>query len=132
MKKLFVVGLVMVLIAAVFVVPVLAQGEKPPSDPSALTVPLDLERIIQLFVGVLVVQGFKAISKRFGKDLSGNAAAISYAITSAVILFLNSLLGLVPDAAGPAVTVFLSLLVAIFGGWGLKDTIKSFAPVPVK
>lgn len=126
MKKYFAIGLVVFALSALFVTPVLAQGEVPPVS-NDVALPVDLETLIQIGVGLLVAQGLKSISKLLGKDISGWGAVLTASIASSVIFFFNALLSAVPDAAEPSVAVALTLLVTILGSFGLKDTLKSFA-----
>jgi hypothetical protein len=119
MKKLFFVSLLVVVIAAVFVVPVFAlQGNEPPA-PSPLVLPDALTGLIALGIGFLVTQGMKAISQKFGGDLSGYAAMITAGLVTSIVAFGNSLLSLVPAAYTEPVSIVLTLIVSLFGVFGL-------------
>jgi hypothetical protein len=118
MKKIIFVSLLVIVIAAVFVVPVFAQGSEPPA-PSPLVLPDALTGLIALGIGFLVTQGMKAISQKFGSDLSGYAAMITAGLVTSVVAFGNSLLSLVPAAYTEPVSIVLTLIVSLFGVFGL-------------
>jgi hypothetical protein len=125
MKKNRVLFLFLIVAMLAFTVtPVFAQGEEPPAGP--VTMPVDLEGLIQLGLIFLVTAGLKSLSSKLGKDLTGWAAMIAASLTSAVILFFNALLSAVPEPAQASVAVALTLLVTILGAFGVHGTVKVF------
>lgn len=119
MKKFFKVLLVVLALAAVFTVPVFAQGEVPPVEAAPLVLPDALQGLIAIGVGFLVTQGLKAMFVKSGLDLSGVAAQITGGIVTSVIAFGNFLLSLVPAAYVEPASIVLMLVVSIFGVFGL-------------
>jgi hypothetical protein len=130
--RLFVLLTVLVM-AAIAVMPVFAQGTGPVEPPaSSLDVPLELQALIAMGIGYLVTQGLKSISKLLHVDLSGWGAAITASIVTTVIYFMSALLSAVPAVAQPSVAIGLTLLVAILGAFGVHATVKGFQPLPKK
>ena len=139
MKKFF-VTLLVVFALSVFVAPVasaqapalvgsaqiVAQDTQPPVEDGNVTLPVELEGLIKIVVGLLVAQGLKSLSKLIGKDISGWAAVITATFAAGVIFFFNALLSAVPELARPSVAVGLTFLVTILATFGLKDTLKAF------
>lgn len=138
MKK-FVVGLSLVLVLAVFAVPavsaqasasqpvqIVAQDTQPPAEGGNVALPVELEDLVKIVIGLLVAQGLKSLSNLLGKDISGWAAVITASLASGVIFFFNALLSTVPELARPSVAVGLTFLVTILATFGLKDTLKAF------
>lgn len=123
MKKNFVVWLV-VLAVLMFAVPGVAALQDAPPDP--VTVPDALTAIIQTFLVYIVTEGLKAFLAVFKIDLTGKATLIAAAITTAVVAFLNGLLGAVPAAFSPAVVLVLQLVVALLGAGGFFRLSKRF------
>lgn len=138
MKNIFVTILVVVALS-VFVVPaalaqapalesaqIVAQDTQPPAESGNVALPVELEDLIKIVVGLLVAQGLKSISKLVGKDISGWSAVITATFAAGVIFFFNALLTAVPELARPSVAVGLTFLVTILATFGLKDTLKAF------
>lgn len=120
MKKNFVVFFLVIAIAALFAMPTFAQGEVPGTDVSApLVVPDALAGLIAIGVGFLVTQGLKAMFVKNGLDLSGAAAEITGGIVTSIIAFGNFLLSLVPAAYVEPTSIVLTLIVSVFGVFGL-------------
>jgi hypothetical protein len=124
-QKFMNILVVVVVVAAFFVMPAFAQGEVPATE-SALTVPLVLQALIAAAIGWLVTQGLKSLSTVIKYDLSGAATAITGALVTAVIFFLNALLAAIPADAREPVSVALALLVSILGAYGIAGTVKGF------
>lgn len=138
MKKLF-VTMLLVLVVSFLVVPIasaqnsasnpvqiVAQDTQPPAEDGNIALPVELEDLIKIIIGLLVAQGLKSISKLVGKDISGWSAVITASLASSVIFFFNALLTAVPEPARPSVAVGLTFLITIFASFGLKDTLKGF------
>lgn len=137
MKK-FVVVLSLVLVLTVFAVhavsaqapalqpvQIVAQDVQPPADGN-VALPVEIEGLIKIVVGLLVAQGLKSLSSLLGKDISGWAAVITASIAAGVIFFFNALLSTVPGVAQPSVAAGLTFLITILATFGLKDTLKAF------
>ena len=98
------------------------QADEPPVSPVEL--PVELQALLAAFIGYLVTQGLKSLSKLLNSDLSGWGAAITASVVTAVIYFFNAILSAVPVAAQPSVTIALMLLVSILGAFGVHATVK--------
>lgn len=81
--------------------------------------PEEIKALIASAVGLVVTQGLKKIGEWIGVDLSGNSAKIAAALTTAIILFADSLIALVPEPYQPVVSGVFGLLIAILGAFGL-------------
>jgi hypothetical protein len=127
MKKVFAISLLVIVIAAVFVVPVFAQGEVPPPT-SPVELPVPLQAIIAAGIGFLVTAGLKSLSVLMHKDISGWGSVITGGLVTSVVYFANAILSAVPVAAQPSVSVALTLLVSILSAFGIAATLKKFQP----
>lgn len=128
MKKIFAISLFVVVIAAVLVVPVFAQGENPPPT-SQVQLPLEIQAIVAAGIGFLVTAGLKSLSVLLKKDISGWASVVTGGLVTSTVYFLNAILSTVPDAAQPSVAIGLTLLVSILSAFGVAATIKKFQPI---
>lgn len=124
MKKFFQVFFVVVALAAVFAVPVFAQGENPPVPTSSVELPVELQALLAAAIGYLVTQGLKSLSQLLKSDLSGWGAAITASVVTTVIYFFNAILSAVPASAQPSVAIGLMLVVSILGAFGVHATVK--------
>lgn len=124
MKKIFRVLFVVVILAAVFAVPVFAQGENPPAPTSPVELPVELQALLSAVIGYLVTQGLKSLSALLKADLSGWAAAITASVVTTVIYFFHAILSAVPVAAQPSVAITLTLIVSILGAFGVHSAVK--------
>ena len=125
-KKFIPILLFVLIFAAVAVVPVFAQGENPPATPvSPLTLPIELQAMVAALIGYLVTQGIKSLSALIGFDLSGWSAVLTASIVTTIIYFITALLSAIPVSAQPSVAIGLTLLVSIFGAFGIHNTVKS-------
>jgi hypothetical protein len=132
MKKIFAICLVVIFIAAVFVVPVMAQGEVPPVPTSPVQLPIELQAMLAAGIGFLVTAGLKSLSVLMNKDISGWGSVITGGLVTSVVYFFNAILSAIPTGAQPSVTIGLTLLVAILSAFGVASTMKKFQPVTVK
>jgi len=130
MKKLFAVVLLVAVIAAVFVVPVFAQGENPPPT-SPVELPLQLQALVAAGIGFLVTAGLKSLSVLLKTDISGWGSVITGGLVTGAVYFLNAILSAVPVAAQTSVAIALTLLVSILSAFGVAATVKKFQPVAV-
>lgn len=114
----------LVLIVLLFGVPSVAawQGEAPPP----VTMPDALTAIIQTFLVYIVTEGLKSFLTVFKIDLTGKATVIAAALTTAVVAFLNGLLGAVPAGFSPVAVLILQLVVALLGAGGFFRLLKRF------
>ena len=128
MKKIFAISLFVVVIAAVLVVPVFAQGENPPPT-SQVQLPLEIQAIVAAGIGFLVTAGLKSLSVLLKKDISGWASVVTGGLVTSTVYFLNAILSTVLDAAQPSVAIGLTLLVSILSAFGVAATIKKFQPI---
>lgn len=119
--------LLVLILAAVFVAPALAQGETPPPA-SPIELPIALQSIIAAGIGFLVTAGLKSLSALLKKDISGWGSVITGALVTSVIYFANAILSAVPVSAQPSVTAALTLLVTILSAFGIAATLKKFQP----
>lgn len=124
-KKFFSIVLVVIALAAVFAVPVLAQ-DGTPSAP--LVLPDALTGLIAVGIGFLVTQGMKSMFIKTGGDLSGSAAMITGGLVTSVVSFGNFLLSLIPAAYVEPTSIVLTLVVSIFGVFGLHYSYASLKP----
>jgi hypothetical protein len=129
MKKLFAVFLIVVVVAAVFVVPVLAQGETPPPT-SPVQLPLELQAIVAAGIGFLVTAGLKSLSVLLKKDIRGWGSVITGGLVTSVVYFFNALLSTIPVSAQAPVAISLTLLVSVLSAFGVASTVKKFQPIP--
>jgi hypothetical protein len=127
MKKLLFVGLLVIVLAAVFVVPVFAQVENPPPT-SPVELPIELQAVIAAGIGFLVTAGLKSLSVLLKKDISGWGSVVTGGLVTSVVYFANAILSAVPVAAQPSVSVALTLLVSILSAFGIAATLKKFQP----
>jgi hypothetical protein len=125
MKRLFAIGLLVIVIAAVFVMPVFAQGENPPPT-SPVQLPFELQAIVAAGIGFIVTAGLKSISVLLKKDISGWGSVVTGGLVTSAIYFLNAILSAVPDAAQPSAAIGLTLLVSILSAFGIASTVKKF------
>ncbi|MFZ5856768.1 MAG: hypothetical protein ACOYZ6_08055 [Chloroflexota bacterium] len=123
------VFVIVVIVAAFFVMPAFAQGAEPPVG--EVTLPTELEALLAAGIGFLVTAGLKSLSILLGKDLSGWAAVITASIVTTVVYFFNALLSAVPPEAAPSVAIALTLLVSILSAFGIHKIVKGFQPVSV-
>lgn len=117
MKKNIFVFLAVLFVAAFMVMPAFAQGETPSSEP--LMLPDALQGLIAIGIGFLVTQGLKSVFVKSGADITGTAAMITGGLVTSVIAFSNFVLSLVPAAYVDPASVVLTLIVSIFGVFGL-------------
>lgn len=127
--RLFVLMIVLV-VAAFFVMPAFAQGEQPPVGD--VTLPTELEALLAAGIGFLVTAGLKSLSTLLGKDLVGWAAVLTGSIVTTVVYSFNAILSVVPPEAAPSVSIALTLLVSILSAFGIHKTVKGFQPVAAK
>lgn len=127
MKKILLV-VIAVMVLAAFVVPVAsAQTEEPPKIEQ-------FDYLAQLLIGfvtVVVTFGVKAMSKEWGIDMTGKATQITAAIVTALFEFLNGILASVPPAWFPVVVSGLGFLTALLTAFGVASYLKGrFASKP--
>lgn len=125
MKKNFVfVLLAVIAVAALFAVPVLARSAVL-AESAPLVLPDALQGLIAVGIGFLVTQGMKSVFVKSGGDLTGAAAMITGGLVTSVVSFGNFLLSLVPAAYVEPVSIVLTLVVSIFGVFGLHYSYAS-------
>lgn len=127
MKKYLGIVVAVLVIAAVFVVPVFAQVENPPPT-SPVELPLELQALIAAGIGFLVTAGLKSLSALLKADISGWASVITGGLVTSAVYFFNALLSAVPTAAQPSVAIALTLLVSILSAFGIARTVKKLQP----
>lgn len=84
-----------------------------------MTLPIELQAVITAALVFLVTEGLKVVAEWIGQDLQGVGAVIAAALSTAVIAFLNGLLGAVPLEYAPAVQAALAVLVALLSAFGI-------------
>lgn len=84
-----------------------------------LEIPAELVALISAGVIFLVTEGLKTVGAWLKVDISGVGSVIAAAFSTAVIAFLNGLLGTVPVEYAETVRVALLLLVSILGAFGI-------------
>lgn len=90
--------------------------------------PNELKLLLASAVAFLVTEGLKVVGGWFKADLSGAAAGIAAAATTAVIIFAESLLALVPDQYRASVNALFGLLIALLGAFGVHSQLKKLRP----
>jgi hypothetical protein len=90
--------------------------------------PNELKIVLSSLVAFLVTEGLKVVGQWLGKDLSGVGAAIAASLTTAVVVFAESLLLLVPEAYQATVQAVFGLLIALLGAFGVHSQIKKLRP----
>lgn len=125
MKKVLPILITVLVLTAVFAVPVFAQGDTPPVPTSPVELPLELQALLAAGIGYLVTQGLKSLSNLLHADLSGWGAAITASVVTTVIYFFTAILSAVPVAAQPSVSVGLMLIVSVLGAFGVHATFKN-------
>jgi len=86
--------------------------------------PNELKLILASVVAFLVTEGLKVVGKWFNADLSGAGAAIAASLTTAFVVFAESLLALVPELYMPTVSAIFGLLIALLGAFGVHAQLK--------
>jgi len=93
---------------------------------------LELDPQLQLLIlaGVtyVVVEGLKALSGVLGFDLSGAAAAVTAGVMAVILAALSGVLALIPPEYHEIAQVVMTLIVSIFGSFGVHRLIKDFKP----
>lgn len=93
---------------------------------SLVKLPEELKMILAGFVGMLVTEGLKALGNLFKVDLSGNAAAVTAALVTALVFFADALLAKIPpEFEGVANAIFM-LLVSVLGAYGIHRQFVRF------
>ena len=90
--------------------------------------PEALKLLLASGVAFLVTEGLKVVGKWFKADLSGAGAAIAAALSTAVVLFIESLLALVPEQYRESVGAVFSLIIALLGAFGVHAQLKLLRP----
>lgn len=86
--------------------------------------PEALKLLLASGVAFLVTEGLKVVGGWLKADLSGAAAAIAAALTTAIVVFIESLLALVPEQYREAVGAIFALLIALLGAFGIHRQLK--------
>ena len=89
-------------------------------EPPPLTVPDMLASVLLIYLAYLVNLGVQYILAHFGIDFTGFAATLTQALFTALLLFLNGVLGEVPPLFHGIVREVLLLLAFLIGGLGIK------------
>lgn len=89
--------------------------------------PDPIKLLIAAVIAYLVTEGEKVIGQWFGKDLSGVFAGFAAILTTSIIVFAESLLGLVDEQYRATVEAVFGLLVALLGAFGVHKMIKRLA-----
>jgi len=86
---------------------------------------LSVETLILLGATYLVTAGIKSLSGLAGKDLSGNAAAVTASLVALAMAIFNSLIvPQVPPEYLPLIEQVAGLIVGLLGAMGLHRTVK--------
>ena len=91
--------------------------------------PEALRLLLSSGIAFLVTEGLKVVGKWFHADLSGVSAAIAAALTTALVVFIEALLGLVPEEYREAVQAVFALVIALLGAFGLHRQLKLLRPL---
>jgi len=93
---------------------------------------LELDPQLQLLIlaGVtyVVVEGLKALGGVLGFDLSGAAAAVTAGAMAVILAALSGVLALIPPEYHEIAQVVMTLIVSIFGSFGVHRLVKAFKP----
>jgi hypothetical protein len=92
-----------------------------------IELPVEIQAVIAAGIGFIVTEGLKALSQVLGKDISGAGAAITAALVTAVIVFANALLAIVPAEYQSLAQALLGVLVAVLGAFGIHRQFRRFA-----
>jgi hypothetical protein len=80
---------------------------------SLVTLPEPLRAVVAGLIATLVTEGLKSLGALFGIDLSGKAAAVTAAIVTAVLFFIDSLLAQIPPEFEAVANAIFALLIAV-------------------
>ena len=87
-----------------------------------------LQALILAAVTYFVTEGLKALSNVLGFDLSGAAAAVTAGIMGLILAVLSGLLAFIPPQYHEIAQVVMSLIVVIFGTFGVPRFVRDFKP----
>lgn len=95
-----------------------------------------LPQIVDVAIGALitylVVNGLKAMSEYFERDLTGNVTLVAAAITAIVVFAINTLLSLVVQidpSTQSRIDALIQIIVIILGAMGAKRVENKFVAV---
>ena len=88
--------------------------------------PNELKILLASAVSFLVTEGLKVVGKWFSADLSGGGSVIAASLTTAIVVFAESLLALVPAQYQDSVAAIFGLLIALLGAFGVHSQLKKF------
>lgn len=86
--------------------------------------PNELKIVVASVIAFLVTEGLKVVSGWVGKDLSGVSAAIAASLTTAIVVFAEALLALIPAAYQATTAAIFGLLIALLGAFGVHSQVK--------
>lgn len=89
--------------------------------------PVELKLVFASVVAFLVTEGLKVVGKWIGADLGGASAAIAASLTTAALVFAESLLALVPADYHSIVSAIFGLVIALLGAFGVHAQSKKFS-----
>ncbi len=97
-----------------------------------LVLPDWAQLLIYAGIGWVITQGLKSLSKAIPNtpDLSGVATALTGAFVTAIVVFGNALLAMIPAESQAPVAALFGLLAAILSAYGIAGTVKSFQTKP--
>ena len=87
----------------------------------------NLQAIILAGVTYIVVEGLKSLGGVFGIDLSGAGTAVTAAVMAVVLAALSGVLAWIPPQYHEIAQVVMSLIVVIFGSFGVHGIRKKNA-----
>lgn len=81
--------------------------------------PEQIVLFLSALVTAIVVEGLKALSNAFGKDLTGYATVVAAVIVSIVVFSFNTIVAALPKDWQASVAAFLALVLTFLGAGGL-------------
>jgi len=84
----------------------------------------NLQALILAGVTYIVVEGLKSLGGVFNIDLSGAATAVTAAVMAVVLAGLSGVLAWIPPQYHEVAQVVMSLIVVIFGSFGVHGIVK--------
>jgi len=90
-----------------------------------MALPIELKVALGGFLTFLFTAGLKALANLFNKDFSGWQAGVVAALVAAVVVFLESLVALIPAEYVEVVGALFALAVTILSAFGFHYTRKN-------
>lgn len=121
-------GRIMLLVAAVFIVVLIAMNPLAGSPefagaaevvPSAVQVPEAINNAIAVGIAALLSLGFAWLFAKTGLDLTGFATPLAITISAFVVAELQNIINMIPESYDPTVDFVFKVIVLLLGSVGL-------------